>query len=128
MVAGGGPLYKTGFQVRDTASRGITEQEDRITETKINVGVPRAKAVGLSGRVPQPWVLPKEAKRCTWILKRPGDCGAQRGAREARRATELSLSRRCKWARLQCTPQSHLPERKSPVPGQTGVQVHAGRN
>lgn len=94
--------------MRDTASRGITEQGDRITETKINVGVPRAKAVGLSGRVRQPWVLLKEAKRCKWVLKRPGDCGAQTGAREARRATELSLSQRFEWASACSALLSHI--------------------
>lgn len=63
---------------------------------------------GVEGRVQQLWALVKEA-RCKQILKRPRVCGAQTGADDGRRVTELSLSRRCKWARLQHA-LSYLPQ------------------
>lgn len=98
---------------RLTWPRAITEQRDRITVMKMKVHRPRVKAVGLSGRVQELWVLVREARH-KWILKRPRVCGAWMGANEDRRVTESSLSWRCKWARLRHTPQSFatgLPER-----------------
>lgn len=45
-----------------TTPRAITEQKERNAVMKMEVHRPRVKAVGLSGRVQQLWVLVKEAR------------------------------------------------------------------
>lgn len=91
----------------DTLPRVITEQ-DGITVMIMEGSQAQGEGGGAEGRVQQLWVLVKEARRKR-ILKRPRVCGAPIGADEGRGVTELSLSRRYKWARLQHV-LSHLPQ------------------